>query len=102
MLLVILSLGSLVAACQHDEQNGGAVKPVDITFLTRSDCPKSAEALEHLRQALSEQDVRATVTTIDLGELPAQDNRTGYGTPTILVEGADLFGRESPGPTSPT
>lgn len=47
-------------------------------------------------------DRRAHVDVVDVGTLDRDDYRTGYGTPTILVSGDDLFGQSRPAPAAPT
>jgi len=74
---------------------------IEITFLTRPGCPNSPAMLDNLTSALAEVGVAASVATVDLGELAKDDVRTGYGTPTVLVNGEDLFGMGRPKAATP-
>jgi hypothetical protein len=40
-------------------------------------------------------------TVVDLDTLPQDDVRRGYPTPTVLVDGADLFGMAAPTQPNP-
>ena len=51
-------------------------------------CPNTPE----LRKRLQESDSTIHIVAIDLMELPSTDPRLGWGAPTILVDGKDLFG----------
>ncbi|MGH1364208.1 MAG: hypothetical protein ACRBF0_11660 [Calditrichia bacterium] len=73
-----------------------------ICFLTRSNCSNSQTMYEHLIDAIKELRLPQQVEIIDVGELPAHDCRTGYGTPTILLNSTDLFGVSRPAPAAPT
>jgi hypothetical protein len=44
-------------------------------------------------------DLELTYDVVDLEQLPSTDMRRGFGSPTILFNGRDLFGTGSPGPT---
>lgn len=70
-----------------------------LMILTRAGCARTPLLRARLREALLRLDVAASVESIDLDDLPAADPRRGYGTPTILVAGADLF--DTPVPTWP-
>jgi hypothetical protein len=41
---------------------------------------------------------RVAFVVVKQDELDSQDPRTGYATPTVLVDGADLFGLDEPKP----
>jgi len=73
-----------------------------VTFLTRAGCPKSPAMYANLQAALAHREWTGDPITIDLGDLPKDDPRTGYGTPTVLVDGLDLFGLGKPEPATPT
>jgi len=74
---------------------------MEIVFLTRSTCRNSPVVEERLLGAIQAVGFETTLKTIDVGSLPSSDYRTGYGTPTILVGGEDLFGAPRPKPASP-
>jgi hypothetical protein len=70
---------------------------VVIEFLSFEGCPHAPILRQRLDDALQELGVPVTPFAIDLEQLfQAKDHRSGYGSPTILVDGLDLFGRESP------
>ena len=73
----------------------------EIVFLTREGCPGSPAVLKNLKAALAEIGVTKAPVSVELGDLAKEDYRTGYGTPTILVGGLDLFGRSKPKPATP-
>jgi hypothetical protein len=70
-----------------------------IEFLALDDCenaPKLRKALQDALQALRQNII---VSDLDLTQLSMKnDNRAGYGSPTILVNGKDLF--DTPIPNS--
>jgi len=68
-----------------------------IEFLSFADCPQAPILRQRLDEALRALGVTATPDTLDLEQLcQAGDRRSGFGSPTILVDGNDLFGMESP------
>ena len=73
-----------------------------VTFLTRRGCPKSPAMYSNLVAALGQRGWSIQPTTIDIGELAPSDVHTGYGTPTVLVDNADLFGLQTPELAAPT
>jgi hypothetical protein len=64
-----------------------------LTVVTERDCEHARTMVENLDYALRSLGWRAGYTLVYVKDLPATDLRRGYGTPTILVEGRDLFGR---------
>ncbi len=100
--LVVLGivLPSMVA-CDVQSQKGDDLSSIGITFLTRAGCPKSPTMWKNLESALGEMGIAASVATVDLGDLAPDDFRTGYGTPTVLVNDEDLFGRSKPAAATP-
>ena len=74
----------------------------EVVFLTRKGCPGSTTMLKNLVAALASLGMSDDLVTVDIGELPADDIRTGYGSPTILVDGRDLFGESVTAPAAPT
>ncbi|MGD9902777.1 MAG: hypothetical protein AB7U83_04850 [Vicinamibacterales bacterium] len=67
--------------------------------LTRAGCTRTPLLKARLAEALQRLGAVAAVDVLDLDGLPAADARGGYGTPTILVAGRDLF--DLPAPTWP-
>ena len=68
----------------------------------REGCAGSWELRTSLEEALDSIEPRPWVAETDVMTLPGTDHRTGYGTPTILVNGEDLMGAPSPAPATPT
>ena len=63
-----------------------------IQFLGRSDCPHSPAMENNLVSAIETSGMHKKYKYIDLASLPAEDYRRGYGTPTVLTNGEDLYG----------
>jgi len=74
---------------------------VEISFLTRRGCANSPLLHARVLAAIEELAIDAAVSMIDVNSLPAHDIRTGYGTPTVLVDGRDLFGHPAPAAAAP-
>lgn len=70
--------------------------PPDIQFLTRQGCSNTPILKSRLKKALA--DTGLDFMTISQDSLLSTDPRVGYSTPTILVNGADLFGQDEPTP----
>jgi len=69
-----------------------------IEFLGRSDCPHSPAMKKNLVSAIETSGIDKKYKYIDLASLPIEDYRRGYGTPTVLIKGEDLFGMPKPMP----
>lgn len=96
-----LALLSLLAGCGAPP--GSETQPIlRITFLTRDGCVGSPIVRERLEAALAALGAPAAVAETDVADLDASDPLTGFGTPTILVDGFDLFGATAPAPAPPT
>ena len=61
-------------------------KPIE--FLGFEGCPNTPVLLERLQKASP----RCKIIKVDLMQLKTGDSRLGWGAPTILVDGEDLFG----------
>lgn len=72
-----------------------------LEFLTREGCKNTPVMLENLKAAIAEGQVSADYTVIQQAALPPDDPRTGYPTPTILLNGKDIFGLAVPKPPFP-
>ncbi|MFH2053435.1 MAG: hypothetical protein ABIK96_13300 [bacterium] len=101
IVLIVLTLLHSLLACQGQSKKVGELNSIEVTFLTRPGCPKSPAMLNNLNSALAEKGVAAAMATVDLGELAKDDFRTGYGTPTVLVNDQDLFGMGRPKAATP-
>lgn len=76
----------------------------DLVFLTRDGCVQTDRMRANLDAALRQLKRTTDYTVIDADTLGAKDVRRGYGTPTVLSKGRDLFGMPEPEPAehSPT
>lgn len=94
----------LVAGCSRapvdppeSDANGS---PLAIVFLTRDGCVSTPVMQAHLDVAMTSLDATLVETVsyevVDQGRLPDDDARRGYPTPTILLNGKDLFGMSEP------
>jgi hypothetical protein len=95
ILVVVIS-----AACGR-----GAPQPATtgrrLVFLTRDGCALSAKMRESLDLALRAMNRTDGYDVIDQGTLARSDARIGYGTPTLLYDGRDVFGLPEPRPPFP-
>ena len=67
----------------------------DLVFLTREGCVQTDSMRARLDEALTALRLPTVYGVVDVGALPDSDPR-GYGTPTVLVFGHDLFGMLEP------
>ena len=82
-----------------DKQITANRSEVKLEFLTRDGCKNTPRLLENLNAAISTGKIRAQVTMVHQGTLATEDPRYGYPTPTILMDGRDVF--ELPVPQQP-
>jgi hypothetical protein len=76
---------------------------VKITFLSFEGCPNTPAMLESLQKAVNTLDIKSQIERLNIYELAERnDIRAGYGSPTILVNGKDLFGAPIPQSSEPT
>ena len=68
----------------------------ELTFLTRDGCVNTDTMRARLNDALQALGLPADYRFIDADTLTATDVRGGYGTPTVLYAGRDLFGLAEP------
>jgi hypothetical protein len=74
-----------------------------IEFLGMDGCPNRSEMLASLQAALKDLKWDQTINKLDLISLSKQqDKRAGFGSPTILVNGKDLFGSPFPETYNPS
>jgi hypothetical protein len=59
-------------------------------------CGKIKE--KNLQDALAQKGLKMGYSFLDIKKLSESDYRRGYGTPTVLVNGEDLFGAPKPKP----
>ena len=67
-----------------------------IVFLTRPGCTNTQVMRAHLDVAVSDLSLQQAYSVVDLTTLRSGDRRGGYPTPTVLVDGRDLFGMPEP------
>ena len=92
----------LVAALSSCASTRSHAVSMHLEFLTRDGCAGSSEMRAHLDEALASLGQALPVHVVDVATLAASDPRTGYGTPTILVDDMDLLGATTPAPAAPT
>ena len=68
----------------------------DVVFLTRDGCVNTPLMRNRLDEALQSLGLPKDYQVIDSDALPASDRRGGYPTPTLIVNGKDLFGMDQP------
>jgi len=66
----------------------------DLVFLTREGCVNTVTMRANLDEALKALALPNDYQFIDADTLASSDPRGGYGTPTVLHQGQDLFGME--------
>ena len=71
-----------------------------LTVLYFDGCPNTPGVIDAAKKAASRLGGGWDVQTVDLEQLPREDLRRGWGSPTVLVDDRDLFG--APPPASPT
>ena len=98
-ILLAALLATLLSACTAPPAR---TEPLKVEFLTRDGCGGSAEMRANLDAAIARSGLSVTLEVIDVATLAADDPRTGYGTPTILKDGKELFGMPRPAPAAPT
>lgn len=72
---------------------------MNIELLGFPGCPNTPVLRENLRAALKSVDGELSFHDVNQETLPDTDIRRGWPTPTILVNGADLFGMAAPNAT---
>jgi len=73
------------------------MRDIVVEFLSFEGCPHAPVLRQRLDEALHAIGVTATPLAIDLHLLrQADDARSGFGSPTILVGGRDLFNMATP------
>lgn len=74
----------------------------DIVFLTRAGCVNTETMRARLDEALDRLGWPTDYALIDADTLTPPDPRGGYGTPTVLYAGRDLFGMPEPSVPHPS
>lgn len=73
----------------------------EVVFLTREGCINTPTMLKNLDGAVAAMGVELKYKTVDQSALATSDHRVGYPTPTILLNGRDMFGMPVPRPPFP-
>tara|TARA_R110002111_G_scaffold131697_1_gene196868 strand:- start:1193 stop:1582 length:390 start_codon:yes stop_codon:yes gene_type:complete len=84
------------ASNQHAMNTSNTNSSIELLYF--DGCPNTPPFLESLSAATTK--INTSFVSVDLMALPESDIRRGYGSPTILVNGHDLF--DMPKPKSPT
>jgi hypothetical protein len=97
-LAAALALVCLLTACARAPQPKAADKPSmdKFVFLTREGCVNTTLMREHFDTALKAVGWSNEYQFVDADGLAPTDPRGGYGTPTILYRGRDLFDMPEP------
>ncbi len=106
---MILSMLVLSIGCSrhlHDpvepESDSRSVNAMpDIVFLTRDGCVNTPIVKTNLDAAIDGLNLTIEYSIVDQGTLAAIDARVGYPTPTILINGHDIFDLPEPRPPFP-
>ena len=98
VLLAVL----LFSACAREPVESNPTRGrLHLEFLSREGCKNTAAMLENLDVVIADGKISADYTVILQATLQPDDPRTGYPTPTILLNGKDVFGMASPTPPFP-
>lgn len=101
----VLLLMPLFAACAVDQTTPSEMQMaptrLHLEFLTREGCKNTPVMLENLKKAITEGKLSADYTVVQQAALKPDDPRVGYPTPTILLNGKDIFGLAVPKPPFP-
>ncbi len=95
-MLLLAALAT--AGCATTPRKAGPMRTIEV--LGFQGCPNTPPLLANTRAAVARLGLEASVTYINQETLPEGDLRRGWPTPTVLVDGRDLFGM--PAPTSPS
>ena len=90
------------ATGEKDSAMSTPAATVTLEFLTRDGCvntPKMRQHLSAARQAMP--GTKLVVKELNQADLEPGDARGGYPTPTVLMDGEDLFGLPQPTPPYP-
>jgi hypothetical protein len=89
---------ALMSACAGAPQPKPSDKPSmdKFVFLTRQGCVNTVTMRENFDAALKAMGWSREYHFVDADTLATTDPRGGYGTPTILYEGRDLFDMPEP------
>ncbi len=105
-VIVAAGVSLLGVGCQTAERGGVSssergnavgVRTQELDLLYFDGCPNSDAFRANVELMVRESGGAYTLRVIDLEELAGDDIRRGYGSPTLLFQGADVFGMAVPG-----
>jgi hypothetical protein len=89
--------GNFIRGKFENDSSAFRLSNMKIEFLFMQDCPNISSMWESLQAAMKELQYNQPIEKLDLNALSEkQDKRAGFGSPTILVNGKDLY--DSPFP----
>jgi hypothetical protein len=94
----LLALLGVVSGCAELAPHQALAQ---LVLLTREGCLDTDAMQANLDAALQQIARPMTYGVLDLSALREPDARIGYGTPTVLLDGRDLFGLPAPGTLPP-
>ena len=68
-----------------------------VQLLTFPECPNAAAARDLLELVLASSGIHAVIEEVDTTAPDTPEPLRGWGSPTILVNGADVAGQDAPG-----
>ena len=97
-LCVVLAMLGLATACSRAPQPQAKASPSveQLVFLTRLGCVNTVTMRANLDDALNALGLSHQYQFVDADSLKPSDPRGGYGTPTVLYDGRDLFDMPEP------
>ena len=100
---VLVAIALTLGGCGRSKESISAKPSMqNLTFLTRQGCVNTVTMRANLDEALLALGLPNDYQFIDADTLQSSDARGGYGTPTVLYKGVDIFGMpEPPVPHSP-
>lgn len=93
MILFVMLLGGCSSRLAGAPKQDARTHPHgrSIEFLYFDGCPNHVALREHLTGALSEHGEKPRFNAVDMMTLAGDDPRLRWGSPTILIDGVDLF-----------
>lgn len=79
-----------------------STRTIALEFLTRDGCKNTPVVRSNLETAIERSGLLVNVEVVHQAKLAEDDARVGYPTPTILIDGKDLFGSPVPVPPFPS
>lgn len=94
--LLIGLLGVALCGCADDRGAQRSAAMIEVEVLGFDGCPNTPVMQERVAEAVLALGEGYRVVEVDQEALEESDARRGYPTPTVLVNGADLFGMPMP------